>query len=172
METENWKAQLPQGFSPESRVWIYQANRQLNESETNQLKEKLEIFCDEWMSHGRPVKGWAGILFNQFILFISDDTQDRLCGSAIDNSLHFVKDIERAFNISLLERMILAFLAEDEIKLFPVNKVHIALEKGLINPDTLYFNNTVTTKSSLENNWMVPLEDSWLGKKYVKEVVK
>ncbi|TAN20772.1 MAG: hypothetical protein EPN37_01110 [Chitinophagaceae bacterium] len=165
MKTENWKAELPQGFSTESRVWIYQANRQLNESETNQLKEKLDIFCDEWMSHGRPVKGWAKILFNQFIVFISDDTQDRLCGSAVDNSIRFIKEIENQFELSLLDRMMMAFLVNDHIKVYPVNKINQALENGLINEDTLYFNNTVTTKSSLENNWIMKLKESWLAKK-------
>lgn len=65
--------------------------------------------------------------------------------------------------------MTLAFYEGDEIKLFPVNKVHIALEKGLINMGTLYFNNAVTTKASLENNWIIPLKDSWIGKKNLQQ---
>lgn len=162
---EGWKAKLPGDFSPESRVWIYQANRPLDVNELNRLEEKLQSFREEWISHGRPVKGWTGVFFNQFIVMISDDTQDKLCGSAVDNSIHFVKEMEQEFNVSFLDRMMLAFLVEDEIKLFPVNKVHIVLEKGLINLDTLYFNNAVTTKSSLENNWIIQLKDSWLAKK-------
>ncbi len=169
MNIQHWKSLLPQDFSPESRVWVYQSSRAFAEPESAKLENLLNEYCSQWISHNRPVKGWVKLLFNRFIVFISDDTQDRLCGSAIDGSIRFVKEIEHEFNAELLNRMTLAFLEGDEIKLFPVNKVHIALEKGLINEDTLYFNNTVTTKASLENNWIIPLKDSWVGKKDLQQ---
>ncbi|MGH2642815.1 MAG: hypothetical protein ACRDE2_02610 [Chitinophagaceae bacterium] len=172
MDIQHWKSILPEDFSPESRVWIYQSSRAFTEKESDKIGNLLSEYCTQWISHNRPVKGWVKLLFNQFIIFISDDTQDKLCGSAIDNSIRFVKEIEREFNVGLLDRMMLAFLADDEIKIFPVNKVHTALEKGFINPDTCYFNNSVTTKDSLENNWIIPLKNSWIGKKYVQDTLK
>jgi hypothetical protein len=39
------------------------------------------------------------------------------------------------------------------------------LEKGFIGPDTVYFNNTVATKSELAARWMIPVSESWLAKK-------
>lgn len=169
MDIQHWKSLLPEGFSPESRVWIYQSSRAFTEAESDKVEKLLNDYGAQWMSHNRPVKGWIKLLFNQFIIFMSDDTEDRLCGSAIDGSIRFVKEIEKEFNVGLLDRMTLAFLEGNEIKLFPVNKVHIALEKEFINADTLYFNNTVTTKASLENNWMIPLKDSWIGKKNLQQ---
>lgn len=172
MNFGSWKTELPQEFSPESRVWIYQAGRRLSESESIKLKGDLSLFCKEWMSHGHAVRGWTGLFFDQFIVFISDDTEDKLCGSAVDNSIRFVKRIEKQLDISLLDRMMMAFDVNDQVVLYPVNKIGMALENGFIHEETLYFNNTVTTKSSLESNWIIPLKDSWIGKKYLQGAEK
>ena len=42
-----------------------------------------------------------------------------------------------------------------------------ALEKGFIETDTLLFNNLVDTKEKLENEWLVPLNKSWLWNRIV-----
>ena len=40
-----------------------------------------------------------------------------------------------------------------------------ALENDFINADTIYFNNLVQTKEELENNWLIPVKESWLAGK-------
>jgi hypothetical protein len=46
--------------------------------------------------------------------------------------------------------------------------VGYALENGLLQNDTLYFNNLVNTKADMEANWLQPIAESWLAKKYIK----
>jgi hypothetical protein len=41
--------------------------------------------------------------------------------------------------------------------------LNYALENGLLSMDTLYFNNLVHTKATLEKNWLQPISMSWLA---------
>jgi len=53
---------LPANFHPQSKVWIYQANRTFTMNEIFDMEPLLENFVDQWKSHGAPVKGFATIL--------------------------------------------------------------------------------------------------------------
>lgn len=163
---KQWKLPV-EGFAPESRVWIYQSNRPFGERELKEIEEQLHQFYAQWMSHNRPVKGWAGVLFNQFIVIIGDDTMDRLCGSAVDNSIRLIKSMERQYSVSLMDRMLLAFLIEDKIQLLPVSQFPHALDSGRVTPETLYFNNAVSTRSAMEEHWLVEVKHSWLAKRFL-----
>ena len=53
-----------------------------------------------------------------------------------------------------------------------MNQLSYAVENSFINGDTLYFNNLVATKAQLENEWIVPVKDSWLGARLQLNAVK
>ena len=59
----------------------------------------------------------------------------------------------------------LAFVVKDKLQLLPLAQLNYAVQNNFIGPDTLYFNNLVQTKSELENNWIIPVKDSWLAKR-------
>ena len=59
---------LPAGFPDGSRAWIYQSSRAFIEKEEREINEQLHHFYSQWQAHGEPVKGWAGLLFRQFII--------------------------------------------------------------------------------------------------------
>ncbi|MGZ3845051.1 MAG: hypothetical protein ACXVBH_03290, partial [Flavisolibacter sp.] len=59
----------------------------------------------------------------------------------------------------------LAFVINNKIQVLPMNQLNYALDNYFINPETLYFNNLVATKQQLEDNWIVPVKDSWIASK-------
>ena len=61
--------------------------------------------------------------------------------------------------------MTLAFVVKDKVQLLPMSQLQYAVDQGFITADTLFFNNVVLTKEELENNWIIPVKDSWLAKK-------
>jgi hypothetical protein len=67
--------------------------------------------------------------------------------------------------VNLFDRLLLGFLVKDKLQLLPMAQLSYALEKGFIDENTLYVNNTVLTKGEMEENWLVPLKESWLAKK-------
>lgn len=154
---------IPEDFHHHSKVFIYQSNRLLMMSEALQLEELLENFVRDWESHGAPVKGYANLLFGQFIVFIADDTDAKICGRSIDSVARFAQELEKQFSISLLDRHSLAFVVKDKIQLLPLSQLKYSIENNFISPETLYFNNLVTDKQSFLTNWIIPIKQSWLA---------
>lgn len=160
-----YKHLLDSNFHPDSKVWIYQGSRQFLKDEAETVKTLLKEFVAQWESHGAPVKGAAYLFFNQFIIFMADTTDDGICGRSTDSSMRFIKNIEQKFSINMFERTTMAFVVTDKVELFPLDQLQNTFEKGFINGETFYFNNLVSTKKELENDWIIPVKKSWLTRK-------
>jgi hypothetical protein len=161
----NYKHLLPEEFDPSSRVWLYQSSRLFMLSEALEIEHMLSQFTDQWNSHGTPVKGYGNMFFGQFIVLMADETATGVSGCSTDSSVRLIKQIESRFNVSMFDRQMLAFIIKDKLQLLPMSQLNYAVENNFIGPDTLYFNNTVQTKAELENNWIIPVKDSWLAKR-------
>lgn len=161
----DYKYLLDGNFSPDSRVWIYQSGRLLSLGEALEVEDMLNEFTQNWKSHGTPVKGAAYLFFGQFIILLADETATGVSGCSTDSSVRLIKDIEQKLGISLFDRTSLAFVVKDKVQLLPLAQFNYALDQQYINGDTLYFNNVVQTKKELEENWIIPVKESWLGKK-------
>ena len=154
---------IPEDFNSNAKVWIYQSNRLLGIAEALQLESMLNDFVAAWESHGAAVKGYANLLFGQFIVFMADDSEAKICGRSIDSVARFIQEVEKHLSISLMDRHALAFVVKDKIQLLPLSQLKYSVENGFITPDTLYFNNMVTDKQSLLTNWLIPVKESWLA---------
>lgn len=156
---------LPADFDPASRVWVYQSSRLFLISEALEIEEMLQQFVKQWASHGEPVKGYANLFFGQFIILMADETATGVSGCSTDSSVRLIKTIESRFNVNMFDRQMLAFVVKDKVQLLPLAQLNYAKENNFITADTLYFNNLVQTKAELESNWIIPVKDSWLGKR-------
>jgi hypothetical protein len=168
MMTVSHPASLPAGFAPDSRVWIYQADRPFTPQEALRIEPLLQGFVGSWRSHGTPVKGYADIFYDQFIVLMVDETGSGISGCSTDSSVHLIKQIEQETDTRLFDRLNLAFYIEGKVKLVTVAQLASALESGLVRADTLYFNNVVQTKEELETKWLISLKNSWLGDRYLR----
>lgn len=162
----DFKKQIPEEFSTASRVWIYQSSRLFFLSEALKIEEILEEFVSNWKSHGADVKGYANLFFGQFIVLMADESITGVSGCSTDSSVHVIKAIEKQFNVSLFERQTLAFIIKEKVQLLPLPQLNYAIENKFVDADTLYFNNTVTTKKELLENWLIPVKESWLAKRF------
>jgi hypothetical protein len=161
----SFKHLLDPNFHPDSRVWIYQASRIFSINEALEIGELLQEFRQQWKSHGDPVKGEAHLFFGQFIVLIADESATNVGGCSTDSSVRLVKEIDRKFGVNMFDRTTLAFVIKDKVQLLPMAQLQYASENGFISGETLYFNNLVQTKSELENNWIIPINQSWLSRK-------
>jgi len=160
-----YKHLLDEDFDPVSRVWIYQSSRLFTVSEALQIEEMINQFAQNWLSHGIPVKGAAHLFFGQFVILIADESATGVSGCSTDSSVRLIKEIEKIFGVNMFDRLALAFIDKDKVQILPMPQLKYAVEQGFITADTLFFNNVVLTKEQLENNWIIPVKDSWLAKK-------
>jgi hypothetical protein len=154
---------LPEDFAPQSRVWVYQSSRLFSMSEALEIETLLESFASEWRSHGAEVKAYANMFFGQFIVLMADETEVGVGGCSTDVSVRFIKQLGEQFKVDFFNRTNLAFLIKEKIQTIPMSQVAYAIDNGFLAPDTLYFNNLVQTKQELENNWIIPIHQSWLS---------
>ena len=158
---------LPPDFAPTSRIWIFQCNRPFAETEEMEINEQLQQFYMQWKSHGAPVKGWAKLIFKQFIVVMADENNHTVGGCSTDGMTRVIKSMERQYQVDLFDRLTITFLVDNKVEPLPMQQVKYALEKGYIETDTLLFNNTVATKAQFETEWLVPLNKSWLWNRIV-----
>jgi hypothetical protein len=96
---------------------------------------------------------------------MADETATGVSGCSTDSSVRLIKEAEKLFKVNLFDRQLLAFIAKDKIQLLPMSQLRYALDNHFIDTESIYFNNLVQTKEELENNWIIPLKESWLAGK-------
>jgi hypothetical protein len=167
-----YKHLLPESFSPNSRVWVYQSSRLFSLSEALEIEEILNKFSADWRSHGAEVNAYCNLFFGQFLVFMADETDTSVSGCSTDSSVRFVKELGQQYGVDFFNRTNLAFFIKDKIQLLPFTQLQYAFDNQFITGDTLYFNNLVQTKEQLESSWIIPVKESWLtdrikvGKEY------
>ncbi len=164
MNYKEYQQYIPQDFNDNSRVWIYQSSRILGMGEALQIEPILENFVASWKSHGATVKGYANLLFGQFIIIMADESKSTTVGGcSTDSSVRIIKQIEQDLKVDMFNRQNLSFIIKDKIQFLPLAQLSYAVENGFITPDTLFFNNLVATKKELLEKWIVPIKESWLA---------
>jgi len=161
----NIEEYIPADFHASSKVWIYQSSRLFTISEALHIEPLLTAFAEKWKSHGTPVKGYAGLLLGQFIVVMADETATGVSGCSTDSSVRLIKTIEQETGVNMFDRQMLAFYIKDKVQLLPMSQLNYAFQNNFITPDSLYFNNLVTTKEQLLNEWLIPVKNSWLAKR-------
>ncbi len=147
-----------------SRVWIYQADREFTQDEAARISEKLNIFVANWKRHGDDLKASFQIKYNQFIVLGVDENYNDVSGCSIDASVHIIKELQKEFEVDLLNKMIVSFKDGDNVNTVSLKafKAYAKLEK--INADTVVFNNMITSKGDFETAWEVEASKSWHAK--------
>ncbi len=152
-------------FPDESRVWIYQADRPFEDAEIVSLNEDIDRFCDQWTSHNKELRALGGIMHDQFVVLVVDQSKTSTSGCSIDKSVAFVKSLEQKYNCRLLDRDKVAWLDENEqIHTLPLTELKQAVKDGKISLETKVFDNLVANRGDFIRRWTVPLSASWMKK--------
>jgi hypothetical protein len=146
---------------PTSRVWIFQANRPLTPDEQAVMATETQQFIESWTAHNQCLHASYFIKYNLFLILMVDESQAGASGCSIDKSVHFVKGLEKKFNLNFMNRLQIAYRDNDQIKIVSLQEFEALIAKGLINDETVVFNNLVQTKKELDEQWEVPLRKSW-----------
>ncbi len=148
-------------FSENSRVWIYQSDKELTADQAIKLQQQVEAFTQTWTAHNNQLKATAVVQYNRFIILVVDENQAGASGCSIDKSVRFMKEIENEYRINLFDRFNLAYRDGEQIVSVPRNQFENLIKAGTITEDTIVFNNLVQTLAELKDKWEVPLKNSW-----------
>lgn len=144
-----------------SRVWIYQSDREFTAQEVEFISEKAIDFINSWTRHGDDLKGSFTIKYNQFLVLAVDESFNNVSGCSIDSSVRFVQELEQELQIDLMNKMNITFKDDAHINLVKLSDFQRFAAVQRITSETIVFNNMVNTKQEFENNWEVPAKESW-----------
>lgn len=152
---------LPTDMPDETRVWIYQCDRELTAAEDEKVKALIKSFIDGWAAHNVKLKAAGTVYFRRFVCLFADESAAGASGCSIDASVRFVQELERMLDTSLTNRMQMTYLDGQDVKSVHLNDLPSKFEEGTITADTQVFNNLTATLGDMKANWPMPLKDSW-----------
>jgi len=148
---------LPQN----SRVWVYQSDREFTQEEIELISAKALLFIDNWTRHGDDLKGSFTIKYNQFLILGVDENFNNVSGCSIDASVRFIQELEKELELDLMDKMNVSFKDGNNINIVKLPEFQNFAKEQKITAETVVFNNMVNTKEDFENKWEVPANESW-----------
>ncbi len=145
------------------RVWIYQSTRFLQDEEIARIENILSEFVQQWTAHGNQLAGSFTVRYGLFLMLMVDEEKAMVTGCSIDKSVHLLKKIEEDLGISLFDRMQIAYRdpSSGNIHIVGRDAFSSLVKEGVVDADTVVFNNMLTLVDELDTKWEVPLKDSW-----------
>lgn len=145
----------------ESRVWIYQSNRKFSDEEISEIDEALKVFIGNWAAHGSGLEASYQIKYNRFIILAVNQDNQSATGCSIDASVHFIQELEKKYNVDLLDKMNVTFKQGEHITHKPLIEFRKMAKAKSVSANTIVFNNLVNTVGEWQDYWEVPAGESW-----------
>lgn len=152
----------------DARVWIYPMSRSADTGEVSIIESKLFEFCKQWSAHGFPLKASFCVRHSHFVILALDEGAGDASGCAIDSSVRVFKYLQQQTGIDFMDRTQSAFWVENQVVLFPNNKLKELFEAGTLMATTPAFNNLIDRKGDLDANWVRPASQTWLARYITK----
>lgn len=144
-----------------SRVWVYQCSRSFSEEELKEIKEELNVFITDWTAHGSDLRGGYEIRYNRFIILALDQSLNAASGCSIDASVHFIMNLEKKYNVLLLDKMNVSYKQGEFVAYKPLVDFRKMAKDKSVSSKTIVFNNLVDNKGEYLEHWEVPASESW-----------
>jgi hypothetical protein len=145
----------------ESRVWIYQANRSFSEQELKEIQSKIEVFIENWTAHGSNLQAGYIIKYKRFIVFGLNQNLNNATGCSIDASVHFIQQLEKEYNVDLMDKMNVSYKQGDFVAFKTLTDFRKMAKDKAVSKNTIVFNNLVSNIAEFNENWEVPASESW-----------
>ena len=145
----------------ESRIWIYQSNRKFTDDEMAEIESDLKAFVENWAAHGTGLEASYLLQYNRFIILAVNQEVQSATGCSIDSSVQFIQELEKKYNVDLLDKMNVTFKLGEHIAHKPLIEFKKMAKEKAVSANTIVFNNLVNTIGEWLEYWEVPARESW-----------
>ena len=147
----------------DSRVWIFQSTRTIEDNKIDSIKKKIRFFLENWKSHNKDFKSSFEIRYNTFIIIAADES-NLVSGCSIDLLMKFIQDLEVSFNLQLLDKLQVKYIENDKIHTKHLSDFKNYCHNLDKNKSLVVFNNLVRNIKEFESEWEVDIRKSWHNK--------
>jgi hypothetical protein len=146
----------------DARLWIFAAERPLSSDERDRLLTIVDQFLAHWKAHGAPLTAARDWQYDRFLLVGVDEADAGASGCSIDAMVRQFEQLESAMGVALLDHGPVLFRRGNAIERVPRPAFADLARQGIVSPDTVVFNNTVTRVGDVrEGKWETPARASW-----------
>ncbi|MHB8400372.1 MAG: hypothetical protein ACYDCN_00005 [Bacteroidia bacterium] len=146
-----------------NRVWIYLSDKSFDEPSEINLKKDIHNFLLDWSAHGTKLSSSFEILYHQIIVIKADEVQCRAGGCSIDSQINFIKELEKKYALSLLNRLLVAYKKEDKLAVTPLSNIDSFFSAGFIDKNTLIIDTSISSEEEYNHSFEKPLKETWLN---------
>ena len=147
-----------------SPIWVFQSNKILDSLLITKIELDIINFLNNWTSHNLEIKSSYKILHSLFLIISVESKFSNPSGCSIDKLINFIKNINKVYNIDFLNRLNVCYRDGNMVKVVDITSFKKLILDGIINSDTIIFNNMVNIKSELNENWEIKASKSWCKK--------
>ena len=78
----------------DSKIWIFQSQRNFSAEEIVEIEQILDNFMKEWNAHGASLTSAYAIPYDRFIVIAVDENKAQASGCSIDSMTRIIKTLE------------------------------------------------------------------------------
>ena len=147
-----------QNLSENSRVFVYPSSRKFYPNELESIDEEVKNFVMNWTEFSTSYK----IEYNRFILiFLEEDAV--VSTKLLDKLGAFIFQLEKKKEITLMDKVNVCFKQGQYVQYQEMKRFRELIKNKSVSNKTIVFNNFIQTKYDFENEWEVPISESWLS---------
>jgi len=147
-----------------SKLWIFPSSRKFYEQEISGLNESIEAFLNCWTNEDQLFNCAYELKYDRFIVISVDDTDISLSLKTHDALSIFIQELEKKFEVILLDKINVCYKQGEFVQYKDIVEFKKMMKEKGVSSKTIVFDNMITTKEELENNWEINIMDSWLGR--------
>lgn len=151
----------------DARVWIYAFEKELDQDKEQIIRQGLEPYMHEWVSHEASVQGAFEIFFHRFVV-VAAHCPAGISGCSIDSLTRNFKNFHSFHGLDGLKGGILYFRNEQgEIQAVEQLKFRDLIELGTVSAETPIFQTPIQKLVQLRTGrFEVPFENSFLARTF------
>jgi hypothetical protein len=150
--------QLP----PDARVWVFPASRALTNDERSRVLAETDAFIEQWTAHGVPLSAARDFRHDQFVLVAVNERAAGTSGCSVDALVRRMSQLQSVLGVDFTDNAPVLFRRGDRIERVPRERFAELAAAGDVGPDTVVFDNTVTTVADVRNGrWETRAADAW-----------
>lgn len=146
------------------KLWVFPSSRKFYKQELPEIKEAIEDFLNNWTHNGQSLNCSYKLKYYRFIIVTVDDSQISLSLESHDKLAAFILDLEKKYEVMLLDKINVCYKQGEFVQYKDIVEFKKMMKNKGVSPKTTVFNNMITTKGELTNDWEINIMDSWLGR--------
>ncbi len=151
----------------EARVWIFSAERALNQDEQTLLLAQVDAFLAQWGAHDMPLTAGRDIRYDRFLFVAVDQSRVGTSGCSVDALVRQMKALQGEIGVELVNHTPVLFRRGDQIARVARDEFAALAEQGDVGPETTVFDNTLTRLGDVrDGRWETRADQSWHGRAF------